>query len=101
MIFGKILIADNMLKIIYTSSFKKDFKKISKQNKDLELLKEIILKLQSKSILETRYKDHALIGNYKGKRDCHIVPDWLLIYEVDGNNLVLYRTGSHVELFKR
>lgn len=90
-----------MLKIIYTTLFKKDFKRISKQNKNLELIKELIMKLQLGIVLETKYRDHPLIGNYKGKRDCHISPDWLLIYEVDGNNLVLHRTGSHAELFRK
>jgi mRNA interferase YafQ len=88
-----------MLKIVQTSSFKKDFKKISKQNKNLELIKEIIFRLSESLTLEPKYKDHILSGNYKNKRECHITPDWLLIYEVDDDELVLYRTGTHSELF--
>ena len=98
---GKTLTAKPMLNIVYTTSFKKDFKKSSKQNKNLESLKELIQKLQSRSILELKYRDHPLSGNYKGKRDCHITPDWLLVYEIDGDNLVLHRLGSHSELFRR
>ncbi len=92
-----------MLKIVYTSSFKKDFKKISKQGKNLELIQIAIKKLSQKESLETKYKDHPLIGNYKGKRECHISPDWLLVYEIDSKKqeLVLYRTGSHSDLFKK
>lgn len=90
-----------MLKIVYTNSFKKDFKKISKQSKDLGLIGEVIKKLSLKMPLEPKYKDHSLIGEYRNKRDSHIKPDWLLIYEINEqeNELVLHRTGSHSELF--
>jgi len=90
-----------MLAIVQTSSFKKDFKKIKKQKKNLELMKELLFKLASADVLESKYKDHLLSGNYKNKRECHITPDWLLIYEVNDDELVLYRTGSHSELFKK
>ena len=68
-----------MLNAAYTSSFKKDLKTISKQGKNLVLLKEIITKLSLRYSLERKYRDHLLTGNYKGKRECHITPDWLLI----------------------
>ena len=60
-----------------------------------------MFKLTSKKLLETHYKDHALIGNYKGCRECHIKPDWLLIYEVfENENIILFhRTGTHSDLF--
>jgi len=64
-------------------------------------MKELLLKLSSADVLESKYKDHLLSGNYKNKRECHIKPDWLLIYEVNNDELVLYRTGSHSELFKK
>lgn len=91
-----------MLTPIFTTSFKKDFKKISKQKKNLELIANVIKKLSLGEILEGKYKDHLLIGDYKGKRECHLAPDWLLIYEIEKKekNLILYRTGSHSELFK-
>jgi mRNA interferase YafQ len=90
-----------MLTIVHTTSFKKDFKKIKKQKKNLELMKDLLLKLSSAATLDSKYKDHLLSGNYKNKRECHITPDWLLIYEINDNELVLYRTGSHAELFKK
>lgn len=90
-----------MLKIVQTSSFKKDFKKILKQRKNLELIKEVIIKLSIPDVLEKKYRDHLLSGNYKNKRECHIEPDWLLIYEIQDDELALYRTGSHSELFNK
>ena len=89
-----------MRTIIYTSQFKKDFKLIQKQNKDLGKLKTVIAKLAAGEVLEEKFKDHALQGNYAGTRDCHINPDWLLIYAIVGNELRLVRTGSHAELFE-
>jgi len=89
-----------MRTIIYTNQFKKDFKLIQKQNKDLGKLKTVIAKLAAGEVLEEKFKDHALQGNYAGTRDCHINPDWLLIYAIVGNELRLVRTGSHGELFE-
>lgn len=92
-----------MLKVVYTTSFKKDFKKIVKQNQKLEKIKPVMKALSLGADLETRYRDHPLVGNYKGKRECHIAPDWLLIYEInkEEDELVLHRTGTHSELFKK
>lgn len=81
--------------------FKKDFKKVLKQGKNPELIKDIIFKLSEASVLDSKYRDHLLSGNYKNKRECHIQSDWLLIYEIHDQELVLYRTGSHSELFKK
>jgi len=89
-----------MRTIIYTNQFKKDFKLIQKQNKDLGKLKTVIAKLAAGVVLDEKFKDHALQGNYAGTRDCHINPDWLLIYAIIGNELRLVRTGSHAELFE-
>ncbi|MEI7849217.1 MAG: type II toxin-antitoxin system YafQ family toxin [Chloroflexota bacterium] len=86
--------------INYTNQFKKDFKLIQKQNKDLDKIKTVIAKLAADEILDEKFKDHALQGNYAGTRDCHINPDWLLIYAIVGNELRLIRTGSHAELFE-
>lgn len=88
-----------MRSIRYTSQFKKDVKRAKKRRKDTEKLKEVIEILVEGEVLEARYKDHALIGNYRGARDCHIEPDWLLIYEIDEEELVLIRTGTHSDLF--
>ncbi|MFP7308758.1 type II toxin-antitoxin system YafQ family toxin [Enterococcus faecalis] len=91
-----------MLEIFYTNQFKKDFKKAKKQGKNLEKLKEVLVLLQEQQTLPPNYKDHALTGNYIGIRECHIEPDWLLIYKIDGDKLILTlaRIGSHSELFR-
>lgn len=88
--------------IIYTNRFKRDLKKAKKQNKNLDRLFEVVEKLANGEILEAKYRDHALTGNYKDSRECHIEPDWLLIYEIKNETLVLMlsRVGSHSELFK-
>ena len=90
------------MKAIYeTSQFRKDIKKIKKQGKQIEKLKEIIKRLVEGKPLEPRHRDHALIGPLKGSRDCHIEPDWLLIYRIDDESLYLERTGSHSDIFKK
>ncbi len=89
------------MNIHYTSQFKKDYKRISKQNKDVSKLRTVIEKLVAGKILEPKYKDHQLSGNWKGHRDCHIEPDWILIYRITSDDLYLERTGSHSELFKK
>ena len=88
--------------IKYTKQFKKDIKLLNKQNKDLNKIFKVIEILANNENLPIRYKDHSLTGNYKNARECHIEPDWLLIYEKIENILVLSltRTGSHSDLFK-
>jgi len=87
------------LKLIYTSQFKKDFKRVSKQGKDLTKLEYVIENLLRNKKLEKKFKDHSLSGKWKNHRDCHIEPDWLLIYHITRDSLILERTGSHSELF--
>jgi len=89
------------LNIKYTTQFKKDYKRIKKQNKSLNKLRTIIEKLAAGKKLEPRYRDHQLTGNWNGHRDCHIEADWILIYSTTGEDLNLERTGSHSELFKK
>ena len=84
-----------------TSQFRRDVKKLKKQGKNFEKLKEVILALVSGAPLEARFRDHALIGLWKGSRDCHIEPDWLLVYRLEADRLFLERTGSHSDLFKK
>lgn len=86
-----------------TSQFKKDLKKMQKQHKDLNLLTEVINTLANASPLPEKNRDHELSGEFRGCRECHIQPDWLLIYEICDNELFLYltRTGSHSDLFKK
>ena len=89
--------------IKFTTQFKKDLKLAKKQNKDLDKLFEVINTLAEGGTLETKYRDHELSGNYKGTRECHIESDWLLVYEIKNDVLVLmlYRVGTHSELFKK
>ena len=85
-----------------TTKFKKDYKLIKKQNKNLESLKNIIKMLANDIELPENCYDHELKGNYKGYRECHIEPDWLLVYKKTETILLLtlFRTGSHSDLFK-
>ena len=85
-----------------TSRFQRDLKRAAKRGYHTELLTAVIKKLADGVPLEQRYRDHALTGDYAGPRECHITPDWLLIYEIDGDTLLLYllRTGTHSDLFK-
>ena len=89
--------------IQFTTQFKKDLKLAKKQNKDLDKLFSVIEVLARGETLPPQYRDHELSGNYKGTRECHVEPDWLLIYEIQDNVLVLmlYRLGTHSELFKK
>ena len=73
---------------------------MKKQNKDLSKLKIIIEKLLEGSISDPKYRDHALSGQWKEHRDCHVEPDWIFIYRLTSEELILERTGSHSDLFK-
>ena len=88
------------MNLIYTTQFKKDFKRVSNQGKDISKLELVIDTLLSNKKLESKYRDHPLIGKWKNHRDCHIEPDWILIYRLTDDDLILERTGSHSDLFK-
>ncbi len=90
-----------MLTIKYQSAFKKDYKRIKKRGYDTRLLEKVIEILASGQPLPKEYRDHPLSGDYIGCRECHISPDWLLVYEIIAGDLVLYltRTGTHSDLF--
>ena len=90
-----------MLTIKYETAFKKDFKRIVRRGYDIRLLEEVIDILANRQTLPAKYKDHSLSGNFADCRECHITPDWLLIYQINDNELILYltRTGSHSDLF--
>ncbi|VAX29301.1 mRNA interferase YafQ [hydrothermal vent metagenome] len=89
-----------MLKPTYTTRFEKDLKKAQKRNKDITKLKEILSKLTKEIKLDSKHRDHKLIGNFVARRECHITPDWLLIYKIDNEKIVFERLGSHSDLFK-
>lgn len=82
------------------TQFKKDFKKIVRQGKDAAKLKDVITALVWGKPLPENNRDHKLSGTYSDCRECHIEPDWLLIYRIDLDEIVLIRTGSHSDLFK-
>ena len=86
-----------MLDIVQTSKFKKDYKRLVKQGKDMSLLKPAITTLQKQEPLPASYNDHPLEGNMKGFRECHIKGDWVLVYRIDDKQLILtlVRTGTH------
>jgi mRNA interferase YafQ len=90
-----------MLKLSVTTQFKKDFKRCKKRGYDLNLLKVVLDKLIAEEPLDAKYKDHSLYGNYVGFRECHILADWLLIYKIDEDRIILTasRTGTHSDLF--
>jgi mRNA interferase YafQ len=92
-----------MYKIIQTSQFKKDLKKLTKQGKSLDKLAKVVDLLAAGASLPEKYRDHLLKGDYNGVRDCHIEPDWLLLYKIFDDVLILEltRTGSHSNLFRR
>lgn len=84
-----------------TTQFKKDYKLAKRRGLDISLLKDIVTKLANGEPLDPKYKDHSLSGNWTGHRECHIQPDWLLIYRYEENVLILTltRTGTHSDLF--
>ena len=89
------------LLILLTSKFKKDYKLAKKRHLDMQLLDDVIRKLSRGEQLEPQNNDHILTGNWSGYHECHIQPNWLLIYKIDNNQLILTltRTGTHSDLF--
>jgi mRNA interferase YafQ len=90
-----------MLEVSYTTQFKKDYKLCKKRGYDMKQLAKIIDILAIPKELPVQNRDHNLIGNYANKRECHIQSDWLLVYRVEGERLVLYRTGTHTDMFNK
>ena len=88
-----------MKNIRMSNQFKKDLKKIKKWGKKLSKLDFVVEKLAASKVLDTKYREHKLLGDYGGKMECHIEPDWLLIYSLDASFVYLYRSGSHADLF--
>ncbi len=89
-----------MRTIRYSGQFKKDAKLMNKRGIEMKKLRRVIEKLVNEEELEVRAKDHPLQGEYAGARDCHIGPDWILIYAIVGDELRLIRTGTHSDLFQ-
>ena len=89
-----------MKQLSQTNQFKRNVKRMRKGGKDIEKLKKVVSMLAEGKPLGAEYQDHPLIGKWKGGRDCHIEPDWVLIYTADEKSLRLERTGSHSDLFE-
>ena len=83
-----------------TAQFKRDYRLMKRRGRGMEKLRFVMLKLADEKPLETKYRDHPLRGNYVGRRECHIEPDWLLIYILEPGFVVFERTGTHSDLFK-
>jgi mRNA interferase YafQ len=92
-----------MLTLKTTTQFRKDYKLMKKRGYNMGLLQEVLQTLLEEKPLSEKHRDHALVGNYTGFRECHILPDWLLIYQIDGETLLLVasRTGTHSDLFRK
>jgi mRNA interferase YafQ len=84
----------------YTTQFERDLKRMRKRGKDLENIKVVLSCLIAEEQLDEHYRDHALIGNYKGRRECHVDPDWLLVYKLESDEIIFERTGTHADLFE-
>jgi mRNA interferase YafQ len=89
-----------MLTPYYTTRFEKDLKRMIKRGHDPERIKSVIKSLIAENPLDHRHRDHLLIGNFKDRRECHIEPDWLLIYRIDKPRIIFERTGTHADLFR-
>lgn len=89
-----------MKAVFQTSQFRKDVKRAGKRGRDLTKLMEVIRPISNGTPLPDKHRDHALAGIWSGSRDCHVEPDWLLIYRVDTESLFLERTGTHSDLFR-
>lgn len=90
-----------MLNIVPSNQFKKDLKLAKKRGLKLDRLTTVVNTLAAQQPLDEKYRDHGLSGNYRGFRECHIEPNWLLVYRVDNDELelFLFRTGTHTDLF--
>jgi len=90
-----------MLTPVYTRQFEKDIKRIKKRGKNPEKLKIILRSLISEEPLDPLHRDHQLVGNWKGRRECHIESDWLLIYKIEADRIIFERSGTHADLFQK
>ena len=89
-----------MLRYGATTQFKRDVKKVRKQGRDIGVLDAAVQIIREQKPLPAKYREHYLGGNYKGRRECHLAPDWLLIYKITDDAVIFERTGSHSDLFE-
>ncbi len=90
-----------MLTPVYTRQFERDIKRMGKRGKDLDKIKPLIRSLLAEEVLDALRRDHKLVGNWQGRRECHIESDWLLIYKVEADRVIFERTGTHSDLFRK
>lgn len=90
-----------MLKLKTTNRFEKDYKKAHKSGREMSRLKQVMTWIVKEQPLPSELRDHKLIGNYRGRRECHLAGDWLLIYKLEKDIVIFERTGSHSELLKK
>jgi mRNA interferase YafQ len=89
-----------VLKPSYTNQFQKDIKLMGRRGKPLEKFKEAARRLIAQETLDERFRNHKLAGNFKGRWECHLEPDWLLVYKLSGDEIIFERTGTHSDLFE-
>ena len=89
-----------MLKPVYTRQFERDLKRVQKRGKNLDKLKIIVRTLLAEETLDPIHRDHKLIGNWQGRRECHIESDWLVIYKMESDRIIFERTGTHSDLYR-
>ena len=89
-----------MPKPTYTTQFERDLRLQQRRGKDISKLKEVLAALINEEVLADQYYDHPLKGNYKNRRECHLEPDWLLIYKLNDDEIIFERTGRHSDLFE-
>lgn len=85
--------------VFYTNKFRKDFKLAIKRGRNMSLIQKVMKDLENSIPLDSQYKEHPLSGDYIGNLECHIQPDWLLVYALDEKSVTFVRTGSHSDLF--
>ncbi|MDE0838558.1 MAG: type II toxin-antitoxin system YafQ family toxin [Kiritimatiellae bacterium] len=90
-----------MREVSQTAQFGRDLKKLKRRGKDLAKLRRIVSALAAGKTLDVKHGDHALVGEWKPARDCHVEPDWVLVYTIDKASLKLERTGTHSDLFRK
>jgi mRNA interferase YafQ len=88
-----------MLDFFYTNAFKKEIKIAQKRGLDIEVLKFVLNEIIEERELDSKFKNHKLTGNWKGRFECHLSPDWLLIYKIENRTVIFERTGTHADLF--
>lgn len=89
-----------MLEVAFTGAFRRDYRLVEKRGKRIELLEAVMRMLIEQKPLNPQQRDHVLVGNWAGRRECHIEPDWLLIYKLEVNTIIFERTGTHSDLFR-